>query len=191
MPKNEYSNSEFIKLNRKILEWEWYDDPCTRSLFIHCLLKANWKPGIWHGHKCERGQFITSLSNLASELGQSVKQIRTALDRLKQTGELADEYNTKFRIITVKNYDKYQSEGKPHGKPKGKPAAGEGQADGQSKGNNRRKSTTYSKKRDKEGGCAALCPSGVDLSKPVEVTDPETGETRVYFDPDAAYYAER
>ena len=41
----EYSEREYIKLNRKILKWEWYSDPNTRALFIHCLLKAKWRPG--------------------------------------------------------------------------------------------------------------------------------------------------
>lgn len=107
----QYSNNEFIKLNRKILKWEWYSDPCTRSVFIHCLLKANWKPGKWHGYQYQRGQFITSLSSLSSELGLSVKNVRTALDHLKSTGELADWHDSKIRMITVVNYERYQSTG--------------------------------------------------------------------------------
>ena len=61
----EYSEREYIKLNRKILKWEWYSDPNTRALFIHCLLKAKWRPGKWHGYAYRRGQFITSLSTLS------------------------------------------------------------------------------------------------------------------------------
>ena len=35
--------NEWIKLNRKIVNWEWYQDIATFKLFIHCLIKANWK----------------------------------------------------------------------------------------------------------------------------------------------------
>ena len=105
----DYSDREFIKLNRKILNWQWYSDPCTRDVFIHCLLKANWKSGKWHGYKYQRGQFITSLPSLSSELGLSVRSVRTALDHLKSTGELTDWHDSKIRMITVVNYERYQS----------------------------------------------------------------------------------
>ena len=51
----------FVKLDRGILDWEWYEDTYTARLFFHCLLKANWKPGVWKGQPYKRGQFITSL----------------------------------------------------------------------------------------------------------------------------------
>ncbi len=30
-------NDGFIKLHRKIIDWEWYDDINTKTLFIHIL----------------------------------------------------------------------------------------------------------------------------------------------------------
>lgn len=109
----QYNDHEFIKLNRKILGWEWYADPCTRDLFIHCLLKANWKSGKWQGYEYKRGQFITSLPTLSAETGFSIQNIRTAIGHLKSTGELTDWHDSKIRIITVVNYDKYQSGNRP------------------------------------------------------------------------------
>lgn len=103
-----YSDNEFIKIYRKLLNWEWYTDVNTKVLFLHCLLKANWKAGRWKGYKYERGQFITSLPKLAKETGLTVMQVRTALKHLKMTGELTDKIYSKFRIITVVGYDEYQ-----------------------------------------------------------------------------------
>lgn len=103
-----YSNNEFIKIFRKLLNWEWYTDVNTKTLFIHCLLKANWKPGTWHGHHYDRGQFITSLPSLAKETGLTIQQVRTALKHLKSTGELTDKKYPKFRIITVVSFEKFQ-----------------------------------------------------------------------------------
>lgn len=102
----------FVKLSRNILDWEWYSEPCTRGLFIHCILKANWKAGSWKGQTYERGQFITSLSSLADETGYSVQNIKTALKHLISTGELTSKATNKYRIITVCNYDKYQENNK-------------------------------------------------------------------------------
>lgn len=103
-----YSNNEYIKIFRKLLEWEWYTDGNTFRLFVHCLLKANWKAGSWKGQKYERGQFITSLPTLCEETGLTMRQARTALDKLKTTGEVTDKVTNKYRIITVKNYELYQ-----------------------------------------------------------------------------------
>lgn len=103
-----YSKNEFIKIYRKLLDWEWYTDVNTTKLFLHCLLRANWKDGAWHGHEYKRGQFITSLPQLARETGLTVRQIRTALNHLKSTGEVTDKIYPKFRVITVVSYDQFQ-----------------------------------------------------------------------------------
>jgi len=103
----------WIKLHRKILEWEWYDDHNTFRLFIHCLLRANHKPKKWRGKQIDRGQFITSLSHLSQELSGrhsklSVRQVRTSLDKLILTGELTNNSTNKYRLITVNNYSLHQ-----------------------------------------------------------------------------------
>lgn len=97
-----------IKIDRKILEWEWYSDINTCRLFVHLLLKANWKPGKFMGVDVDRGSLATSLQNLASETGLSVQNIRTSLKKLKTTGELTVNQHPKFSVITIKNYTLYQ-----------------------------------------------------------------------------------
>ena len=99
----------YIKLYRKMLDWEWYDDVNTKILFLHCLLKANWKPTSWHGQTIEAGQFITSLATLAEETRLSISQVRTALDHLISTGEVASKSQSKNRIITINNWIEYQA----------------------------------------------------------------------------------
>ena len=116
----------FIKLYKKMLDWEWYDNPNTCRVFIHCLLRANWKPCRWHGQTIEAGQFITSLQTLADETCLSVKQVRVALKHLIETGEVASKGQSKYRIITVNNWDEYQQSGKQEGKQ----GASKGQARG-------------------------------------------------------------
>ena len=108
-----YSDKEYIKIFRKMLNWEWYTDVNTTKLFLHCLLKANWKDGTWRGYKYKRGQFITSLQTLARETGLTIRQIRTGLKHLKSTGEVTDWHDSKIRIITVNFYDQYQGSDKP------------------------------------------------------------------------------
>ena len=99
----------FIKLYRSLLDWEWYSDNNTKALFIHCLLKANFKDKVWRGVEIKRGSFLTSLDSLSTETGLSVQKIRTSLKRLKSTNELTSESNNQYRIITLNNYDKFNT----------------------------------------------------------------------------------
>lgn len=102
---------DYVKISRKILEWEWYTDVSTKVLFLHILLKANWKGGRFQGVEVPRGSFVTSQQNLAAETGLTIKNVRTALKHLENTGEVAVNRHPKFSVITIKNYDKYQSGG--------------------------------------------------------------------------------
>lgn len=98
----------FISLNRKILNWEWYTDINTKVLFIHCILKANYKDGKFKGMDIPRGSFATSLQKLAEETGLTVSQVRTAFKHLEMTQELTRTSHGKFLVISIKNYDLYQ-----------------------------------------------------------------------------------
>jgi len=98
----------WLKLHRKMLEWEWYEDPNAKVLFLHCLLKANFKDKLWRGKVIERGSFFTSTDNLAKELRISVKQIRTSLGKLKRTNEIEVRGTNNGSFIKVCNYDHYQ-----------------------------------------------------------------------------------
>ena len=100
----------FILLHRKITEWEWYQNPNTFRVFLHCLLKANFTDGRFEGKDIKRGQFVTSLPSLSDQTSLSIRQVRVALDHLIMTGELTNKSFSKYRIITVVNYDKYQND---------------------------------------------------------------------------------
>lgn len=99
-----------IKLDRKILKWEWYQDANTCRLFIHLLLQANWQDGRWQGHVVKRGQFITGLDKLSKETSLTIMQLRTSFNKLKKTNEITVKVTSKFRVVTICKYDIYQSE---------------------------------------------------------------------------------
>ena len=100
----------YIALFRQFLSWEWFTDIKTCHLFIYCLLRANYKDGIWQKIPYKRGQFITSRRKLSVETGLTEQEIRTCLNRLKSTNEITNVSNRQNTIITVNNYEKYQNE---------------------------------------------------------------------------------
>ncbi len=100
----------FVKLYRDLLNWEWYSDLPVRTLFIHCLLKANYKNTKWKGQAINAGEFITSIASLTKETGLSQRQTRTALFKLKSTCNLTIKTTSRYSIITVNNWQKWQAE---------------------------------------------------------------------------------
>ena len=100
--------SGFITLHRKLLDWEWYSDINTKTLFIHCLLKANWEDKNWKGIDVKRGSFITSYDSLSKETKLTVQQIRTSIFKLTKTQEINIQSTNKYTLLTVVKYDDYQ-----------------------------------------------------------------------------------
>lgn len=99
----------YIKLHRKIMTWRWYTHPLTKHLFEHLLLIANIDDGQLGNITIKRGQCVTSLRLLSYQTGLSLKEVRTALKHLKETQEVAQLSSPQGTIITVLNYDEYQS----------------------------------------------------------------------------------
>lgn len=102
-------NGNFIKIDRKMLKWEWYKNEHTKNVFLHCLLKAYWKDTKIEGKTIPRGSFVSSIGNIAEELALTPMEVRTALKHLKLTNELTSKRTNRNTVFTVTNYDLYQS----------------------------------------------------------------------------------
>ena len=104
----------FIKLHKKMLDWEWYSDKNTTRLFIHLLLKANWKNKKWKWIEIKRWEIITGRRQLAKETWLTEQQIRASLYKLKSTSkstnELTIKSTSKFSTIKLNNFEWYQQD---------------------------------------------------------------------------------
>ena len=103
-------DDDYIVLPRKILDWEWYRDVNTFRLFVHMLFKANQSPGQFAGVEIKSGAFVASYAALGSESGLTVKEVRTAVRHLIDSGELTVKRYPKFTVFEMTNYSLYQSE---------------------------------------------------------------------------------
>lgn len=102
------SDNGFIVLHRKLLEWEWFDDPKTAMVWLYLLLRANWKPNKWRGIEIGRGQTLETYPKIAKATGLSVQSVRTAVFHLKSTGELTAESTGYGTLFSITQYSKYQ-----------------------------------------------------------------------------------
>lgn len=90
------------------MDWEWYKDSKTKSLWIHILLRANYSYQKFKGEPVCAGEFITTIRNLSEETGLSVKEVRTALNHLKRTHEIRVEGANKYTKIIVEKWRYFQ-----------------------------------------------------------------------------------
>lgn len=102
------NKTTFIKLDRNIQNWRWYQNPNTFRVFIHCLLNANISSNPFEGIIINRGEFPTSYEKIGNTLNLSIQQVRTAINHLKSTGEITTKIYKKFQVITIVNYAYYQ-----------------------------------------------------------------------------------
>ena len=100
----------FVKLHRQIMDWEWYSDPNVKCVFIHLLLSAAHDSYKYRGITVDRGQLVFGYQAVADANGLTYSQVRTAIRKLKSTGEIEMESDNHVTILTVNNYEKYQNQ---------------------------------------------------------------------------------
>lgn len=98
----------YIKLDRKMLSWEWKDNPNMVALWIEILLQANWEDRNWHGETFEAGSFPTSLNTLSKSTGLSVQSIRTCLKNLEKSQEITQISTKAGTKIIVNKWAEFQ-----------------------------------------------------------------------------------
>lgn len=110
----------WIKLHRNLLNWEWFSEPKTLAIFVYFLLSARHNEGSWRGINLKAGELITSRESISNATGLSVQEVRTAMGKLAMTGEITTKATTKYTIVTINNYESYQS-AEPDNQPTEKP----------------------------------------------------------------------
>ncbi|WP_217971478.1 DnaD domain-containing protein [Staphylococcus xylosus] len=107
----------WIKVHRSIREHWLYEEERKFSRFeawIDILLMVNHKQNkkMIEGEltTINRGQRITSMRKLANKWNWSTSKLNKFLNTLERDGMVKVEKNTKYTMLTVLNYDNYQSE---------------------------------------------------------------------------------
>lgn len=103
----QFKTQGWIKVYRKLMDWEWYTDSYMVHLFVHLMLRANRIDGEWRGIKIKTGQVATSIRSLHYATGISIRSIRTCLKRMVATHEIVIEATHICSIITINNFQYY------------------------------------------------------------------------------------
>ena len=114
----------FIKIHRKILDWEWFTDDSTFRVFMYLLLKANWKDCKFMGYDIPRGSCVIGRKQIALELKMSEQRVRTSLNHLKSTNEITIKSTNRFSIVNIVKYSDYQdmeNQNQPANQPANQP----------------------------------------------------------------------
>lgn len=98
----------WIKLKRSLLDWEWYDDHNATRLLIHLLVSVNYQPKKWKGIMIQPGSMVLSWETLSGSSGLSVRQCRTAMKKLEESGEITRSVTNKFQLITLVKWEEIQ-----------------------------------------------------------------------------------
>ena len=98
----------FVKLPREIVYWRWFSDPDVLRLYIFLLTKAAFKKTEWKNETLEVGQVLTGRRTLAEQLGTTEGCIRTALSKLKSTGDISIKTTNQYSVITLLKWAEFE-----------------------------------------------------------------------------------
>lgn len=103
----------WIALSRKLLDWQWHDEPKMVALWVHILLRACQETTKYRGITTLRGQLATTYKSLAAAVGLSHKEVRLCVQRLKDEESITVGYiKGTCIVISVCNYNQYQASSK-------------------------------------------------------------------------------
>jgi hypothetical protein len=114
----------YIKLHRQLLDNKmWQDRPfAIGQAWVDLLMKASWTGHeVWKNSTAlslERGQLATTVRSLAREWGWSREKTGNYLKSLQTSAMITTENRPHLLIITISNYDTYQSGDEKEGQKK-------------------------------------------------------------------------
>jgi hypothetical protein len=122
---------DWIKLHRKIIESRVFANNELLKLWVWCLARANWVD-CWVPLKTgkgdttvavKRGQFIFGRKSAAKILKMKPRTLYDRMAKLEEWGNIAQESNTHYTLVTVCNYDTYQDDCEENQHPNRQPTA--------------------------------------------------------------------
>lgn len=105
--------SGWVKLHRGLSDHHIASDPHSLSVWIHLLMLANHSETkrLINGRLVTvmPGQILTSRKSLSAKTGVQETKVERILRRMQNEQQIEQQGTTKFRVISILNWDHYQS----------------------------------------------------------------------------------
>ena len=107
----------WVKLWRKSIKSRVFQNEGLWKIFTWCLMKANhsevWVPVVTGKGQTEvkvgPGQFLYGRETAARELGMKESTVRDRMQKLQDVGCIAIQPDTQYSLVTIRNWDQYQT----------------------------------------------------------------------------------
>lgn len=104
--------SGWIKLHRTLTEWEWYDDHNATRLLVHLLVTVNYEDKKWQGILVKAGSIATSWESLSAKTGLTIRETRTAMQKLEKSGEATRQATNRWQVVSLVKWAEMQKDSK-------------------------------------------------------------------------------
>lgn len=142
----------WIMLHRRLLENPVIGRPKYCHLWVVLLLMACHKTSefIWNNkkHQLKPGQLLTGRNKLAKQTGIPPSTVGRILEYLESEHQIEQRITSKFRIITIKNWQRYQGPKRGGQQTGSKPTASGHQPDTYKNDNNVKNEKKYGGLKD-------------------------------------------
>jgi len=99
----------WIKMFRKVQEWEFYKDTNVKCVWLHLLINTAYEPTkLNEDFIIYPGYVVTSVRKLAAETGLSIQNVRSALKKLETAHQITQTATHKGTVIRLENWAIYQ-----------------------------------------------------------------------------------
>lgn len=98
----------FVTLSRQLLDWRFAQFPYAVALWVHLIMRANWKDSWFLGERIPRGSLATSTASLADMTGMSESTVRRWLKKFEEDGQITRKATNRFTVINITNYRAFQ-----------------------------------------------------------------------------------
>ena len=110
----------YVKLSRRLLSNPIFKKPAYLSVWLYLLLNAQHEESsfIWNNKKqiLGVGQLLTGIKSYSKKTGIAQSSVYRILKYLENEKQIEQQKTTKFTVITVLNWGKYQGCEKQNGK---------------------------------------------------------------------------
>jgi hypothetical protein len=115
--------SGYVRIYRSLIDHPSFRNDAEAMAFAWMVMKAAWRPTRvrYKGHpiSLERGQLAISVRDFAGAHDRNKNWVSRILETLRREDMIRTDAGTGVLVITICNYDKYQSEAGNGGTPQG------------------------------------------------------------------------